>query len=408
MTEPNPLCPPPDLALPVPGVRIATAAAGIKNADRDDMAVLLLAPGSRCAGVFTRSHFAAAPVQLCRELLGGQQPVAALVVNSGNANAATGKPGRADAEQVCAAAREAFAVDGAVLPFSTGVIGERLPVEKMCAALGSAAKDSAADRWLEAAQAIMTTDTVPKLVTRQLQLDGETVTIAGIAKGSGMIKPDMATMLAYLACDAPVAQPLLDQWAAGIADRSFNRVIIDGDTSTNDAFMLVATGQASLAEVGAESDPNAEALLDALTAVAVELAQRIARDGEGATRFVTVTTTGARNDADALAVSQTIAESPLVKTALFAGDANWGRLCMAIGRAPAEVDPDRVSLHLGAHCIAQGGLVASSYDETEATRIMAAPEIVIHCDLGLADGQDRVWTSDLSYDYVRINAEYRT
>lgn len=402
-------CPEPADLLPVPGVRLASAAAAIKATDRDDVAVWLLDAGTTVSGVFTQSHFKAAPVQLCEQALATQQskPIRALIINSGNANAATGAPGLEDAQAICNAVSEA-AGGGAVLPFSTGVIGERLPVARICAAATQAAGDAAPNSWLAATRAIMTTDTVPKVLSRTVEVAGATITISGMTKGSGMIKPDMATMLAYIACDAKVAQPLLDRLCRRLADRSFNRITVDGDTSTNDAFMLIATGAGGNAVLADESDTGFDALADALTAVAMELAQRMVRDAEGATKFVTIVTRGAASAADARAVGFTIAESPLVKTALFAGDANWGRLCMAIGRAPATVDPDRVTLHIGDHCIARNGLVDVHYSEAEATEIMAADEILITCDLGLGDSEETVWTCDFSYDYVRINAEYRT
>lgn len=395
---------------PVPGVRLATAAAGIKATDRDDVAVLLLDPGSRVSGTFTRSHFKAAPVILCEQALAAQAqvPIRALVINSGNANAATGNPGLEDAQQICAVVAKAAGVDGAVLPFSTGVIGERLPVPRINAAIQACVPNASADHWLAAARAIMTTDTVAKVLSSQVEIGGTTINISGMTKGSGMIKPDMATMLAYMACDAQIAQPLLDRLCRRLADTSFNRITVDGDTSTNDSFVLIATGCADTPLLEQESDSGFLALEAALSAMATELAQRMVRDAEGATKFVTIVTRGAASTADARSVGFTIAESPLVKTALFAGDANWGRLCMAIGRAPARVDPNRVTLHIGDHCIARDGLVDVHYDEAQATEIMAADEIVITCDLGLGDHTETIWTCDFSYDYVRINAEYRT
>ena len=401
-------CPLPANLLAVRGVRIATASANIKAPDRQDLAVLLLPKGTTVGGVFTRSHFKAPPVQLCQQHLQAQTPIGALVINSGNANAATGQPGREDAQHICDAVAARFAVEGAVLPFSTGVIGVRLPVAAITQALADAQAETTADGWLDAARAIMTTDTVPKALSKSVQVGAATVNLTGIAKGSGMIRPDMATMLGYLACDAKLAAPLTQRLAEELAAASFNRITVDGDTSTNDSFVLMATGQAEHAQIASEQDPGYAELRQALLDVAVELAQRIVRDAEGATKFVTVTTNGARTAEDALAVCYTIAESPLVKTALFAADANWGRLCMAIGRAKANVDPDRVSLHIGDHCIARNGLMDEAYDEAVATVIMQQDEIVITCDLGLGAASESVWTCDLSYDYVRINAEYRT
>ncbi len=401
-------CPQPAGLLPVRGIRIATMSAAIKSTDRDDLAVLLLAPETKASGVFTRSHFKAAPVQLCEQHLAAGEPIGALVINSGNANAATGEPGLSDARTICDAVAQQFAVTGAVLPFSTGVIGERLPVAKITAALATGEAHESGAAWLAAAQAIMTTDTVPKAVSATVTVAGESVSITGIAKGSGMIRPDMATMLSYLACDAKVAQPLLDRLCAELADASFNRITVDGDTSTNDSFVLLATGQADHVEINTVADAAYESLAAGLKSVAIELAQRIVRDAEGATKFVTITTTGGRSAEDCLAVCYTIAESPLVKTALFAADANWGRLCMAIGRAKATVDSSKVNLHIGEHCIARNGLVDEAYDEAIATAIMQQDEIAITCDLGLGAAEETVWTCDLSYDYVRINAEYRT
>ena len=389
---------------PVRGVRIGTANAGIKQTERDDMTLMLLGPHATVAGVFTQSAFRAPPVEIAEQRLAGAPR--ALIINSGNANAATGEAGAQDARRVCdAVAQEVLEVDAdAVLPFSTGVIGERLPVDAMRAAMTIAAQKLDESHWSQAARAIMTTDTVPKGLSRQLELAGETLTITGIAKGSGMIKPNMATMLAFIATDAAVAAEVLQPMLRRVADLSFNRVTVDGDTSTNDSFMLVASGEGRKLQSDEELSAFEAALLD----VAQTLARWIAGDGEGASKLVTVEVGGGRTTEDCLAVAYTIAESPLVKTAIFAGDPNWGRFCMAIGRADAEVDPDRVTLHLGDVCIAERGMVAPGYLEADAARVMSGDELTVRVDLGLGEAQAWVWTCDLSYDYVKINAEYRT
>ncbi len=391
---------------PVAGVRIGTTNAGIKQRKRDDMTVMLLDPRATVAGVFTQSAFRAAPVELASARLEGAR---ALVINSGNANAATGSVGREDARRVCdAVAAQAMDVDEtAVLPFSTGVIGVRLPVEAMREGVVAAVQKLREDAWTDAARAIMTTDTVPKGISRVVQIGGAPVQITGIAKGSGMIKPNMATMLAFMAVDAAVPQSLLQGMLSRVADVSFNRVTVDGDTSTNDSFVLIASG-AGPVQLGTQDLEALEALEVAITDVAQELAKWIARDGEGATKFVTVKVSGGKSSADCLAVAFTIAESPLIKTAIFAGDPNWGRFCMAIGRADAQVDPNTVSLHLGDVCIARNGMMAEGYVEADAARVMAEDELTVHVDLGQGDAEEWVWTCDFSYDYVKINAEYRS
>ena len=398
---------PPEKLLPVPGVRIGTACAGIKQHERHDLALFELADGSDVGGVYTQSHFAAAPVYLARER---DSAARAWVVNSGNANAATGAPGLTDADGVCAQAGRLLQLEKTqVQPFSTGVIGERLPVTAINDALAVCATELTEDGWLAAAQAIMTTDTVPKGVSAQLELGGETVTITGIAKGAGMIKPDMATMLAYVACDARVGPRVARMLVRDAVTNSFNRITVDGDTSTNDSFLLACTGQAINEVIDGRGHPLYGELLAAVTGIARTLAQAIVRDGEGATKFVTVHVTGGATPQDCLAVAYTVAESPLVKTALFAGDANWGRFCMAIGRAPAEaIDPATVALWLDDVQVADRGLMCDSYTEAAGAAVLARDEFTVHIDLGQGDAADTVWTTDLSYDYVRINAEYRT
>ena len=402
------LAPPSDLRV-VGGVRLGATGARIKRADRDDLLVIALDAGSTTAGVFTRSAFRAAPVRICETHLRAGD-IRALVINSGNANAATGEPGHEDALTICAAVASALGCrTEQVLPFSTGVIGVRLPVAQMCEAVPAAvaALDEAA--WMRAAHAIMTTDTVAKARSKPFVLGGVACTATGMCKGAGMIKPDMATMLAYVATDATVDVQLLQRLTRWLADRSFNRVTIDGDTSTNDSFIVMATGKAGAAVITSETDPNYLVLRDSLLALCAELAQSIARDGEGATRFVTIDVIGARDDEEASRVAFTIAESPLIKTAMFAGDPNWGRFCMAIGRAGvAELDTRGVSLFLDDVCVARGGMLSTEYSEAEGARVMAQPEYRVQVDLSRGHGKDRVWTCDFSYDYVKINAEYRT
>lgn len=392
--------------LPIAGVRIGTTNAGIKQRVRDDMVVMVLDPGATVAGVFTKNVFRAAPVKLAAARLGSGR---ALVINSGNANAATGTGGEFDAAAVCVAVAEALpdVTGDMVLPFSTGVIGARLPVEAMKKGAAEAVQRLQSDNWNAAARAIMTTDTVPKGKSLRIPVDGGEVVMTGIAKGAGMIKPDMATMLAFMAMDAAVPGPILQPMLKRVADASFNRVTIDGDTSTNDSLVLIASGKGNVA-ITLEDDPRLQDIESGLRSLAQDLAMWIARDGEGATRFITVRVKGGNSSADCLKVAYAIAESPLVKTAIFAGDPNWGRFCMAIGRSGAVVDPDRVTLHLDDVCIARNGLVAPGYEEKEAARVMAQQELTVFVDLGLGDAEEWVWTCDFSYDYVKINAEYRS
>ncbi|MEE4281891.1 MAG: bifunctional glutamate N-acetyltransferase/amino-acid acetyltransferase ArgJ [Pseudomonadales bacterium] len=397
----------PEQLLAVPGVRLGTACAGIKQTQRDDVAVFELAEGSETGGVFTQSHFSAAPVLLARQR---QKKVRAWVVNSGNANAATGEPGVHDAEEVCSHAGRLLQISAdEIQPFSTGVIGERLPVGKLKTALDTASAQLSEQGWLAAAHAIMTTDTCAKGLSRQIDIDGHQVTVTGIAKGSGMIKPNMATMLAYLACDAGVAPGLAQKLVNTAVGKSFNRVTVDGDTSTNDSFVLACTGKSSLPIISSESDSAYQLLSAAINEVATYLAQALVRDGEGATKFVTVCVKGGRTSSDCLSVAYTVAESPLVKTAMFAGDANWGRFCMAIGRSPVEgLLPERVQLWLDDVRVAQDGLMAQSYSESLGAAVLAQDEFTVTIELGLGTAEETVWTTDLSYEYVRINAEYRT
>ena len=405
--------------LPIAGLELGFAEAGIRKANRRDLMLMRLAPGSRVAGVFTQNSFAAAPVQLCRKHLaaggeGDEGGIRALLVNAGNANCGTGTAGVEAALRSCeAVARLAGCSAMQVLPFSTGVILEPLPIGRIEAALPDCVATLAENRWTEAASAIMTTDTVPKAASRWIEIDGVKVTVTGIAKGVGMLQPNMATMLAYIATDAPVAQSLLRILVKQVADVSFNRVTVDGDTSTNDSFVLIATGQAKLAEIGESSWTAYSALRTAIVEVAQQLAQAIARDGEGATKFITVDITGAADEEEAVRVARSIANSPLVKTALFASDPNLGRLLMAIGNAGiVDLDTSRVDLFLAAQddvvkVIDRGGR-ADSYREDDGARVMKADEITIRVDLDRGEAATTVWTCDFSYDYVKINAEYRT
>ncbi len=394
----------------MPGVRLGTACAGIKRLDRDDLALIVLDAESTVSAVFTQSGFRAAPVELAESRVSEGHP-RVLLINSGNANAATGEPGAADARALCehAAIRLGDGLIGAqVLPFSTGVIGERLPVDAIRQGIDDAAGDLSGDHWAAAARAIMTTDTGPKAVSASVTLDNAEISITGMAKGSGMIKPDMATLLAFICCDARVSGAVLRMLTREVADRSFNRVTIDGDTSTNDAFVICATGAARNDAIERPSEAY-DALRSSVEAVACELAQRIVRDGEGATKFVTVRVSGGATRTECLDVAYTIAESPLVKTAIFAGDPNWGRFCMAIGRSGVQdLDTSKVALALDDVVVSRGGVVAEDYVEAAAAEVMARDEYTIHVDLGRGGCEEVVWTSDLCYEYVRINAEYRT
>ncbi|MDO8861405.1 bifunctional glutamate N-acetyltransferase/amino-acid acetyltransferase ArgJ [Haliea sp. E1-2-M8] len=397
--------------LPVPGLRLATVSAGIKKQGRKDLVLLELAPGSHCVGVFTRNAFCAAPVTVAKaNLQAVTNRPAYLLINTGNANAGTGERGLADARRCATALAEMAGVEAeAVLPFSTGVIGEPLPVQKIVEALPNALRDLRSDGWLDAAQGIMTTDTRPKAHSLRFQCEGRDYVLTGIAKGAGMIRPNMATMLAYLATDAAVSAPLLQVLLNEAAELSFNRITIDGDTSTNDACMLVATGAAGNPLPDSADAPLCRALKEALQTLCVELAQGLVRDGEGASKFVTVQVNGGRSEQESLDVAFTIAHSPLVKTALFASDPNWGRLLAAIGRAGLEaLDVSLVGVYLNGVLIAEHGCRAASYSEDQGVVAMAPEEIVIRIELQRGSANATVWTTDFSYDYVRINAEYRS
>ena len=396
---------PPAELLPVAGIRLAATHCGIKpDAVRKDLTLIEVADGASVAGVFTQSHFAAAPVEICRRHLASAAGVRYLLINSGNANAATGDTGLANALDCCRAVAESAGVSReSVLPFSTGVIAETLPVAPILSAIPGLFEDLDESAWLAAAEGIMTTDTLPKVVSRRIELEGRAVTISGMAKGSGMIKPDMATMLAYVATDAVVDPAVIDDLLHDMVDASFNSITVDGDTSTNDSCLLIATGESG---VSAASHPD---FADGLRAVFCELAQAIIRDAEGATKFVEIEVNGAASHADARAIAFTIAESPLVKTALFASDPNWGRLIMAIGRAPVErIETERLDLYLGAVRLLQAGLPDPDYREELGQGVMDDDEIDIRVEMNLGSHSARIWTSDLSYDYVKINAEYRS
>ena len=397
----------PGKLLEIPGIQMGTARTGIKSADRDDVAVFSFALGTTTAGVYTQSSFIAPPVQLAKAR---QAYCRAWVINSGNANAATGELGHQDADAVCSDVAEHLDIDLAnVLPFSTGVIGERLNVPALKKAVTNAVANLGSDAWLKTAAAIMTTDTVAKACSQQVLVGGEVVTITGIAKGSGMIKPNMATMLGFVGCDANISQALLSVMVKDIADESFNRITVDGDTSTNDCFMVSATAQSNAAAIVSQDDLAYRQLREGLTQVAQILAQAIVRDGEGATKFVTVRVTGGASAQECLEVAYTVAESPLVKTALFAGDANWGRFCMAIGRAEVvDLDVSNVALWLNEVEVASGGLMSPTYTEAEGAGVLAQDEFSVIIDLGRGDASETIWTTDLSYEYVRINAEYRS
>jgi glutamate N-acetyltransferase/amino-acid N-acetyltransferase len=393
----------------VPGVRLSTAAAGIRYRDRDDIALVELPAGGACAAVFTRNAFCAAPVVVARRHLGVTAP-RFLLINSGNANAGTGARGVADAEATCGAlASRAGCRQEEVLPFSTGVIGEHLPVAKIEAALPDALGQLRETAWPEAARAIMTTDTVPKLASRQFVLSGRSAVVCGMAKGSGMIRPDMATMLAFLATDAAVVPSLLQQCFQAAVAISFNAITVDGDTSTNDACVLAAAGTLGNPPLADAQSRDYAAFRDALEAVCRDLAAAIVRDGEGATKLVTVLVEEARDKSEARRVADAIAHSPLVKTALFASDPNWGRILAAIGRAGLEeLDIEGIRVWLGDILIVSDGGRDPSYTEEAGRDVMSAKEILIRVGLGRGAASVKVLTCDLSYDYVRINAEYRT
>jgi glutamate N-acetyltransferase/amino-acid N-acetyltransferase len=406
---------PPDARslLPVKGVSLGATEAGIRKADRKDLLVMKLESGTRVAGVFTQNRFCAAPVTVARQHLSLLDPgtsVRALLVNTGCANAGTGREGVAAARQTCNDLARLLGCSAAqVLPFSTGVIMEPLPVERIAAGLPACLAGLREDNWLAAAQAIMTTDTLPKAASRRVKADGAEVTVTGMAKGAGMIHPNMATLLAFVATDARLTLPLARSIVAQAAERSFNRITVDGDTSTNDAFMLIATGQADMTEIGDAKSAGYGALLEGISAVAAELAQAIIRDGEGATKFITVRVEGGRKEEECRKVAYSIAHSPLVKTAFFASDPNLGRILAAVGYAGVpDLAVDQVDLYLDDVLVAKSGGRSPGYREEQGARVMQQPEITVRVVLNRGTAAATVWTCDLSHDYVTINAEYRT
>ncbi len=402
--------PDPASLYPVPGVRLGVTMAGVRKANRRDLSVIALDEGSSVAGVFTKNRFCAAPVQICREHLDGAQGIRAILVNTGNANAGTGEDGLARARSTCAALAGLMGLQASqILPFSTGVIMEALPADRIIAGLPAALAALRADAWDEAAAGIMTTDTLPKAASRQVQIGGQTVTITGISKGAGMIRPNMATMLGYVATDANIQPELLQTLVTEAADASFNRITIDGDTSTNDSFVLIATHKADHARIESLSSPEGQVLRAAVIAVSQELAQAIVRDGEGATKFISVVIEGGRDEAECKLAAYAIAHSPLVKTAFFASDPNLGRILAAVGYAGiADLDQTLIEMHLDdVHVVTKGGR-HHEYREEDGQRVMKQSEITVRVNLNRGAAQTTVWTCDLSHDYVSINADYRS
>jgi len=404
-----------ELLLPVAGVSLGIAEANIKKPNRKDLLVMQLCDGARVAGVFTKNRFCAAPVIVAREhlaqaVVAGSGGIRALLVNTGNANAGTGEQGMQDAHSSCAALAGLLGCKASqILPFSTGVIMEPLPVAKIAAGMPGAVANMRADNWFDAAQAIMTTDIVAKAISKQVTIDGVTITITGIAKGSGMIRPNMATMLGYIATDASIAQPLLQAMVSEAANRSFNCITVDGDTSTNDALMLVATGKSALPEVKAADSKACKSLQAAISEVAIHLAQAIVRDGEGATKFITVRIEGGKSEDECKQIGYAIAHSPLVKTAFFASDPNLGRILAAIGYAGVtDLDVAALKLYLDEVLVAENGGRAISYREEDGQRVMQQSDITIRVVLDRGAANATLWTCDFSYDYVKINASYRS
>ena len=402
--------PDPSQLYPIAGVRLGVTEAGVRKAGRKDLTILLLEPGASVAGVFTQNRFCAAPVQICREHLAHGAAVRAMLINTGNANAGTGEDGRRRALRSCEVLAEKLKLSPLeILPFSTGVIMEPLPLDRIEAGLDAALADARADNWLRAAEAIMTTDTVAKAFGKQLLMDGALVSITGISKGAGMIRPNMATMLGFLATDACVNPALMQQLARELADASFNRVTVDGDTSTNDSFMLIASNQARHAVIDDLDSANGQALKAALLEVAQQLAQAIVRDGEGATKFIRIQVEGGKTEAECRQVAYAIAHSPLVKTAFFASDPNLGRILAAVGYAGVEdLDQRCIDLYLDDVQVASSGGRHPSYLEEDGQRVMRQSEITVRVLLGRGPAMQTVWTCDLSHDYVSINADYRS
>ncbi len=399
---------------PVPGVRWGITEAGIRKANRKDLAVMLLDAGASVGAVFTQNRFCAAPVQLCREHLaknsGQSFGIRAMLINTGNANAGTGEDGLHRAHATCISlARELTLAAEQILPFSTGVIMEPLPHDRIVAGLPAAIADAKEDNWANAAEAILTTDTVAKAFSKRIQLGGQPITITGIAKGAGMIRPNMATMLGFLATDACVAQGVMPQLAKELAEGSFNRVTVDGDTSTNDSFVVIASNKAQHAPITSLDSADGQTLLAAMMGIAKQLAQAIVRDGEGATKFITIAVEGGKTGDECRKVAYAIAHSPLVKTAFFASDPNLGRILAAVGYAGIDdLDQTKIDLYLDDVLVAKNGGRHVDYVEADAQRVMQQSEITVRVVLGRGAAADTVWTCDLSYDYVKINADYRS
>lgn len=405
----NLIAPQKDDLLPIAGIKLGVASAGIKKIGRVDLVLIELIAGTTSSAIYTKNAFCAAPVTLAKRHQREASP-RYLLINSGNANAGTGEQGMQSAETCCQAVAELSTLNSnTVLPFSTGVIGQQLPVEKIKTALPGAYQNLAADNWYAAANAIMTTDTIAKALSKQLEIDGQTITVTGIAKGSGMIRPDMATMLSYIATDAAIEKSVLDAMLLKAADQSFNRISVDGDTSTNDACVLMATGQATNEMITDFDSANAQAIYRVIAEVSQQLAHAIVRDGEGATKFIEIEVVQGQSTEECRQVAYTIAHSPLVKTALFASDPNWGRILAAVGRSGInDFDLAKVAIYLGKVCIVDGGEPAADYTEQQGQQVTSQDEILIRVELGRGDASDTVWTCDFSYDYVKINAEYRS
>jgi glutamate N-acetyltransferase / amino-acid N-acetyltransferase len=395
--------------MPVNGVSLGYTEANIRKPNRKDLLVMQLAAGSHVAGVFTQNRFCAAPVIVCKKHLQSNHGIRALLINTGNANAGTGESGLRHAQKSCDALAELLSLKSEqILPFSTGVILEPLPVDKVVSNLPAAVENLTADNWLNAAETIMTTDIVPKGTSRQLMIDGQKITITGISKGSGMIHPNMATMLGYVATDAVISQSALDDLIHYAVNKSFNCITVDGDTSTNDSFIMMATNRAGNAEI-TTSSPHYLLLRDAMTDVAIELAQAIVRDGEGATKFMTIQVEAGKDDAECRKVAYAIAHSPLIKTAFFASDPNLGRILAAIGYAGVtDLDVNTMELYLGNVLVAENGGRAASYKEEQGAAIMKESDILVRVVLNRGSATSIVWTCDFSYDYVKINADYRS
>ena len=402
--------PDPAALFAVPGVRIGVTEAGIRKANRKDLTVVLIDEGAAVGGVFTQNRFCAAPVQVCRDHLKADHGIRAMVINTGNANAGTGEDGLARTRTVCVAlARHLNISPEQILPFSTGVIMEPLPVDRIEAGLQAALADAAPEHWARAAEGIMTTDTVPKAFSERVLIGGATVTITGISKGAGMIRPNMATMLGFMATDAKIDASLIQPLALQLADASFNRVTIDGDTSTNDSFVVIATQKAGNQSITSLDSADGQVLVAAMQNVARQLAQAIVRDGEGATKFITIRVEGGKNSAECRQVAYAVAHSPLVKTAFFASDPNLGRILAAVGYAGIDdLDQTGIDLYLDDVHVAVHGGRAPDYREEDGQRVMKQSEINVRIGLGRGDASDTVWTCDLSHDYVSINADYRS